>query len=155
MPREPEAPAGRRGMRCGSWLLLVLAGIGSVPLAAQAEGRIEGRVLDQMGRPVPGARVGLDGSAPVAVSDSNGGYRLGLVAVGAVKLTVQARSCLPPEPVALDVGAGQTVNRDLAIDCLPENRGFMVAAYLVAGIIYLSYGVSLLLRARRAIQAAA
>jgi hypothetical protein len=140
-------------MRFRAWLLLVL--VGSGPLAGQGEGQIEGRVLDQAGRPVPGAQVSLEGSAASVVSDSNGGYRLESVAVGAVKLTVQARSCLPPQAVAVDVVARGSVNRDLAIDCLPENGGFMVAAYVLVGIIYLSYGVSLMLRAKQVSQAAA
>lgn len=33
---------------------------------------------------------------------------------------------------------------------LPDNGGYMVAGYLVATIIYLSYAVSLFVRARRA-----
>ena len=33
----------------------------------------------------------------------------------------------------------------------PENGGYMVAAYLVAGVIYLTYSLTLWLRARRAV----
>ncbi len=31
----------------------------------------------------------------------------------------------------------------------PENGGFMIAAYVVVGVIYLGYAVSLVLRARK------
>lgn len=33
---------------------------------------------------------------------------------------------------------------------MPDNGGYMVAAYLVVGISYLVYGVALLIRSRRA-----
>jgi hypothetical protein len=36
----------------------------------------------------------------------------------------------------------------------PQNGGYMVAAYIVASVIYLTYAVSLWLRARRAIREA-
>lgn len=32
---------------------------------------------------------------------------------------------------------------------MPDNSGFLYAAYVVAGVIYLGYTISLLLRARR------
>jgi hypothetical protein len=34
----------------------------------------------------------------------------------------------------------------------PENGGYMVAAYIVAGVIYLTYSFTLWLRARRAVR---
>jgi len=36
----------------------------------------------------------------------------------------------------------------------PQNGGFLAAAYIVAGVIYLTYATTLFLRARRAIQEA-
>lgn len=37
----------------------------------------------------------------------------------------------------------------------PQNGGFLVAAYVVAAVIYVSYALSLWVRARRALRAAA
>ena len=37
----------------------------------------------------------------------------------------------------------------------PQNGGFLVAAYVVAAVIYLGYALSLWARARRALRAAA
>jgi len=34
----------------------------------------------------------------------------------------------------------------------PENGGYMVAAYVVAGVIYLTYSLTLWLRARAAVR---
>jgi hypothetical protein len=34
----------------------------------------------------------------------------------------------------------------------PDNGGYMVAAYVVAGVVYLGYVVSLFVRARRAVK---
>jgi len=34
----------------------------------------------------------------------------------------------------------------------PQNGGYMVAAYICAGVIYLSYALALWLRARRAVK---
>lgn len=36
----------------------------------------------------------------------------------------------------------------------PQNGGFLVAAYVVAGVIYLAYAVTLWIRARAALRAA-
>lgn len=38
-------------------------------------------------------------------------------------------------------------------DSVPQNGGFMIAAYIVAGVILLGYAVSLYLRARRGLRA--
>jgi hypothetical protein len=134
-------------------LLLVLAVARTGPLVGQDPGRIQGRVLDQGGRPVPDAQVGVDGGTASAASDKDGGYTLDGVTAGEVKLTVQARTCLPVAAQQLTVTAGQTLSQDLTLYCTPRNRGYMVAAYLIAGIVYFSYAVSLMLRARQASRA--
>ncbi len=35
---------------------------------------------------------------------------------------------------------------------MPQNEGFMIAAYVVAGVIYALYSVSLFVRARRTLR---
>jgi len=35
---------------------------------------------------------------------------------------------------------------------MPDNSGYMIAAYIVAAVVYLSYATSLMIRARRALR---
>lgn len=38
-------------------------------------------------------------------------------------------------------------------ETVPQNAGYMVAAYIVAGVLFLGYALSLYLRARRSLRA--
>jgi hypothetical protein len=66
-----------------------------------------------------------------------------------VNLVAQAEGFKPLLVTGVSVTAGETVTRDLVLEPLLSNGRFLVAAYVIAGVIYLSYAASLVVRARR------
>ena len=91
--------------------LLVPAG----PLAAQGSGRIHGRVTEEeTGRPLDGARVQLQRSTLVAITDVNGRYVLPRVPAGSDTLEV-AYIGRQRQSAAVQVAPGQNVEVDFAL----------------------------------------
>ena len=76
--------------------LLLAASLGSLKLACgQNSTMIDGRVLDEKGRPLQGARIvpfpleaAVSGGMPYTVTDGNGEYRLSSPAYGKTRITV-------------------------------------------------------------------
>ena len=96
-------------------LLLTLA---SFPLraAAQGTGQVAGRVLDsQTGRPLPAARVAVQGTQLAALSGVDGRYSLRNVPAGEHSLTVNLLSYAPKTVAGVRVTAGAAASVDLTL----------------------------------------
>jgi protocatechuate 3,4-dioxygenase beta subunit len=98
---------------------VLVTGLGGVaaPAAAQSEGRIVGRVTDDVGRPVEGARVVLapaDSAAPAraAVSGATGGFEF---------------AALPPGAYTLRAGTAGSASRELRVTVAPGERQTLIA----------------------------
>ncbi|MEO8193123.1 MAG: carboxypeptidase regulatory-like domain-containing protein [Gemmatimonadales bacterium] len=103
-------------------MLLVLAFMAfALPAAAQS-GSISGKVTDDGGRPVPGARVhaaqGISTSA-VAVSNENGDFRLGNLAPGTYVLTATRIGMRLTRVENVVVGAGASATANIAMPRAP------------------------------------
>jgi hypothetical protein len=124
-------------------LALALAGT----VAGQEPGRIAGKVRDEVGLPMVGVRVRVESTERAGVTDSTGAYAIDTVAAGMVNLVAQAEGFKPLLVTGVSVVAGATATRDLVLEPLRSNGRFLIAAYAVAGAIYLAYLVSLVRRA--------
>ncbi len=98
----------RRGVVGGAVGFLLTLAVS--PIAAQTTGRIEGRVVDQVGDALPGALVGVESTslqgARSVVSDDHGRFRFPVVPPGAYAVRVElagfAVRVLPEVRVGLD-----------------------------------------------------
>ncbi len=90
--------------------------VGAGTLHAQSTGKLEGRVRDQAGAPIPGAQVRIEGSAAAAVADARGYYFFNNVVPGPVNLLAQFVGYKPVRVTALRVLAGQTITQDFALE---------------------------------------
>ncbi|HST61022.1 MAG TPA: TonB-dependent receptor [Longimicrobium sp.] len=97
-------------------LLLALGLAGAAPpLPAQEAGSVRGRVTEQAGgRPLPGARVTVAGTARGVVTGADGAYLLPGVPAGTRMLRVELLGYSPVER-AVTVAPGQTANADFAL----------------------------------------
>jgi vitamin B12 transporter len=108
--------------------LLVLAlttfPVSSAAVAAQADGRIVGRVLDPDGRPVAGAAVIVEGPGPVPqtiVADGDG--RFAASSLGAGRYRVRASSAglaAPPREVVLTAGGSEELELRTRLTAIDE-----------------------------------
>ena len=96
-------------------LLLALGSTAATPAAhSAATGAVEGFVRDRVGRPVPGARVIVLGTALGTATDSSGHYLVRTAPAGPARLRAEAPGYEPSE-AAITVRAGATVQRDLVL----------------------------------------
>ena len=92
-------------------------------LLAQTTGTIEGRVTNPAtGGVLENARISVLGSAQETLSDAGGFYRLDAVPAGAAQVRVFF-SGFPPATAAVNVGAGQTAQRDFALSLATAGAG--------------------------------
>lgn len=89
---------------------------------------LQGRVLDENGRPVVGAQVSVSGPGGTtqAVTDSSGAYRLSGLGFGTYQLAVSLDPALylPPAPTALNLSReAALVNRDLRVTGTADVQG--------------------------------
>src|SRR5438132_7704772 len=100
-------------------LVLVIASIG----LAQSGG-LRGRVTDQDGAVVPGAKVTLNGPAGLVktgVADSAGGYSFAGLPPGEYLVRATARSLATSKPASVTVKSGsQTLDLQLSVVALEE-----------------------------------
>ena len=98
-------------------LTLVLAGAIAVPLdAQQATGSLSGRITDRTsGAPLEDARVRIVGSTLETSTNPRGEYRITNVRTGRVQITV-LRLGYRATSDTVQVGAGETVTRDFALE---------------------------------------
>ncbi|HXG44905.1 MAG TPA: TonB-dependent receptor [Gemmatimonadales bacterium] len=116
--KESCVGAFARGAR---WLALaaVALGVGAGALHAQATGKIEGRVRDQAGAPIPGAQVRIEGTAFGAVANNQGYYFINNVPAGTVDLRATFVGYRPFIATGLRVLAGQTMTQDFVLEQAP------------------------------------
>lgn len=104
--------------RRARWVALaavaLLLGAGS--LHAQATGKLEGRIRDQAGAPIPGAQVRIEGTAFGAVADGRGYYFINNIPSGSVDLLGQFVGYKPVRVTGLRISAGQTITQDFALE---------------------------------------
>ncbi len=101
--------------RCAAFAAIALL-VGAGTLHAQSTGKLEGRVRDQAGAPIPGAQVRIEGTAATAVADGRGYYFFNNVVPGQVSLLAQFVGYKPVRVMALRVLAGQTITQDFALE---------------------------------------
>ena len=104
--------------RAARWIALAAVAlvVGAGTLHAQATGKLEGRIRDQAGAPVPGAQVRIEGTAFGAVANNQGYYFLNNVPAGSVDLTATFVGYKPVRVTGLRVLSGQTVTQDFALE---------------------------------------
>ena len=119
---------GRRARRALGLLTILCATLTTVAAAPVAllpdTGRVEGRVRDEHGTPIPGAQVSVVGTALSAITDTAGAYRLPAVPAGLVTLRA-ARAGRRPTERSVTVRAGATATLDFV---LPAARPELDAA---------------------------
>ncbi len=97
--------------------------VGAVALHAQATGKLEGRIRDQAGAPIPSAQVRIDGTAFGAVADNRGYWFINNVPAGLVDLTASFVGFKPVRVTGLRVSAGQTITQDFALEAQAVDIG--------------------------------
>ncbi len=104
--------------RAARWFALAAVAllVGAGTLHAQSTGKLEGRVRDQAGAPIPGAQVRIEGTAFGAVADGRGYYFINNVPSGSVDLLAQFVGYKPVRLTALKITAGQTITQDFALE---------------------------------------
>lgn len=100
-------------MKRNLWLVLVLLMVPALVLAqAQTTGRINGRVTDENGAPLPGATITVNNSAlqleRTATTGSNGEFLFALLPTGNYEVTVTSEG-RQPEVYRFRLGVGETV----------------------------------------------
>ena len=107
--------------RAARWLALAAVAliVGAGTLHAQATGKLEGRIRDQAGAPVPGAQVTIEGTAFGAVANNQGYYFINNVPAGSVDLKATFVGYKPVRVVGLRIVAGQTITQDFQLEQSP------------------------------------
>ncbi|MEO8138391.1 MAG: TonB-dependent receptor [Gemmatimonadota bacterium] len=113
--KESGVGAFARGA-CWIALAAVALLVGAGTLHAQSTGKLEGRVRDQAGAPIPGAQVRIEGTAFGAVADARGYYFINNIPSGTVNLLAQFVGYGQIKLTALKITAGQTITQDFALE---------------------------------------
>ncbi|MEP7327539.1 MAG: carboxypeptidase-like regulatory domain-containing protein, partial [Gemmatimonadota bacterium] len=92
--------------------LLLMAGT----LAAQATGKVEGKIRDQAGAPIVNAQVMITGTAFGTLTNNQGYYFFNNVPAGTVSIRAAFVGYKPAEAQGARVLAGQTVTQDLQLE---------------------------------------
>jgi carboxypeptidase family protein/TonB-dependent receptor-like protein len=99
--------------------LLALLFVAGRLLAQAATGKLEGRVRDPNGLPLPQAQVYILGTAYAALTDPRGYYFINNVPPGTVVVRAALIGYRPLEVRELRVLAGQTITQDFALEPAP------------------------------------
>jgi hypothetical protein len=107
-PRRLRAPAA-------SAAFLAVLALASTAFAVAPRGSVRGRVLDPQGRPVPAARVSVEGpsSSRTVETDATGAFTVLELPAGRYRLEAKADGFAPRAYDALDVGVGQSYRLDV------------------------------------------
>jgi TonB-linked SusC/RagA family outer membrane protein len=108
-------PLVRRALTATAGLLLAIGGT-TLPLGAQAAGRVTGKITDkETGGPVDNAQVRIDGTNTGSLSNEQGSYTIGRVAPGSYQLRVIRLGYISTVlPVTVRAGQPTTVDFVLA-----------------------------------------
>ena len=96
-------------------LAAVALGLGASALAAQATGKVEGRVRDEAGAPIANAQVTIVGSAFSALSNAQGYYFMNNVPAGTYSMRAAFIGYRAVRTDGVRVLAGQTAANDFAL----------------------------------------
>lgn len=97
-------------------LAAVALGFGASALAAQATGKLEGRIRDQADQPVANARVIIEGTALTATADPRGYYFINNVPAGTYAIRVQYVGYKPVRYEGVRMLSGQTITQDVKLE---------------------------------------
>ncbi len=97
-------------------LAAVVLGFGATALAAQATGKLEGRISDQAGQPVANAQVVISGTAFKAIANQQGYYFINGIPASAYDLRVSYVGYKPLEIQGVRILSGQTVTQDIQME---------------------------------------
>lgn len=98
----------------GAWLLAALL---PSPAHPQAAGRVVGRIVEAgTGRPLPGARVSVQGTGITALSGVDGRYALSGVPAGSRTIVVELIGYAPKTITEVEVDASGTASLDVALE---------------------------------------
>lgn len=131
-------PAPLRRVRADRARAVLLLALAAAPVAARAQGRIEGTIRDTAGALIAGASVRVSGTRIAATSDEDGTFRLDLVPAGTVAVSVR-RLGFAPDTVRVVVNNGSTtpvtitvreVARELPAVVVRANRQHRYSGYL-------------------------
>jgi hypothetical protein len=106
--------AVRRAFR-NTAVIAAALGLGGAPLAAQSTGKIEGRVRDQAGAPIPNAQVTIIGSAFSAQTNPQGYYFINNVPSGTVAMRAAFIGYRAVRAEGIRALGGQTITQDFAL----------------------------------------
>jgi len=111
LPRQPRP--GARAALSGLAMVLLLAA--PAPLAAQATGRVVGRVVDASGTGLPDVAIQVVGTTLGTQSGVDGRYAIGGVPAGTVSLLARRIGFAPKTITGLVVGPGRVLQQDLGL----------------------------------------
>ncbi len=97
--------------------LLLFLGVGR--LAAQTSGKVEGRIRDEAGAPIPSAQVTIDGTAFGAVANGQGYYFINNVPAGSYTLTAKFVGYKSFQITGFKVVSGQITAQDFSLTAQP------------------------------------
>jgi hypothetical protein len=101
------------------------------PMLAQGTAIVEGRVLDEMRRPLIDAVVLLQGTLMSARTDMQGNYSIKGIPAGTVTLRAQAPNRKPFELSGLRLIEGQTVTQNFMLEGMPPRQRPMEGGILL------------------------
>lgn len=109
---------------------LVLLALFTAPLAvAQNVGRLAGQVLDDLGDPLPGANVRIEGSQLGAATNANGEYFIIGVPVGTYDITATFIGFAPQTVQNVQISSGYTTTQNFRLTDDSATLGEIVVEY--------------------------
>ena len=97
-------------------LAAVISGFGATALVAQSTGKLEGRIRDQTGQPVPNARVVIVGSSAAATANPQGYFFINNVQAGVLSIRVAYVGYKPKQVTGIKMLSGQTITQDVSLE---------------------------------------
>ena len=111
----------------GAWLALAVSSTqAQVPAAPENFGTLQGRVLNERNAQyVEGARISIEGTGLVTLTDADGNFRLTQVPAGAVKVQTFYTG-LPRDVRSAAISAGKATELTIALGVPPKSDGDVV-----------------------------
>jgi hypothetical protein len=108
-----------------AWLVCLLAGASLGAVAQPGGERLQGLLVDSLGKPVPGARVSLEGSSQATFTDEQGQFRLRIPASGGVVLVRHIG--FTPQRKVIKGGATQAPLKLVLVESVTESMEVEIA----------------------------
>jgi len=121
---SPESPMKKQNVFSvlGAWLALAVSSTqAQVPTNAENTGTLHGRVLNERNAQyVEGARISIEGTGLVTLTDAEGNFRLTQVPTGAVKVQTFYTG-LPRDVRSAEISAGKATELTIALGAQPKS----------------------------------